>query len=94
MEFESMSWWLFADDLPAEGIILEFVELQTYKKGQVMVFLGKVKERIGDWKTFPSKISNLKEFLKEYGTSDDLWKGKRFNVKPTDDKKALSIAAI
>lgn len=93
MEFESMSWWLFADDLPTDGVLLEFVELQTYKKGQVLVFLGKVKERVGDWKTFPSKVTNLKEFLKQYGTDDSLWAGKRFLVKPTEDKKGLVIAA-
>ena len=88
-----MSWWLFADSLPAEGSLFEFCELQPYRKGQVMIFLGKIGERVGDWKIFPSKIKNMKELILDIGNNDIAWKTKRFVLKPTEDKKAV-IAMI
>lgn len=94
MEFEVKGWWLFADDLPQEGSMFEFVNLEKTPKGQVMMLLGKVKERVGDFQVFPGKISNLKDIIKKIGKDDAAWSGKRFVLKPTEDKKNFMMTLV
>lgn len=94
MEFESMSYWLFADSLPENGTMMQFVELSRYKNGQVLIFLGKIGDRIGEWKIFPSKISNLPAIVKALGKDEKTWAAKRFTIRPTDDKKLVDLTLL
>jgi hypothetical protein len=95
MEFENYVKWLFPESI-GNGCDMSFVELCEYPKGkgQVMKWLGKSGDFIGDFQCFPSKIKNLKEIQLRLGKDDTAWKGKLFHFVPTEDKKNFVISLL
>lgn len=85
--------WIFPDSVPETGAELQFVELQAYEKGQVMMWLGKSGDYVGDFRCFPSAIKNFKELVQKLGKDEKAWQGKIFLLRPTEDKKKF-IAQI
>lgn len=95
MEFENYVKWLFPESI-GERCELSFVELKNYPKGngQVMLWLGKSGDFVGDFQCFPSKIKNLKELQLKLGKDDIAWKGKLFSFVPTADKKNFVVSPL
>lgn len=80
--------WMFADKWTLS--MLEFIEAQKGDHGQEFHFCGAQ----GDCRTFPGKIKNLKELVKKIGSDTDQWKGKRFEVKVTEDQKYFILTPL
>lgn len=81
---ESRQLWMFPDSWPEKGAILEFVEAKKEDKGQVLYFMGKTPDAIGDFKVWPGKIKNLKLIIDALGDDDTKWQGKKFLAKVKD----------
>ena len=97
MKIESSTFWLFPEDLKAEGgNLFEFVETKPYVKngkesGQVFILLGETTKANGEFQTFPGKISNLKLLMKQLGDDDVKWKGKMFLVTADGEKMKFTL---
>lgn len=87
--------WLFADDCK-KAIDLEFVQLKAHvsKKGktcQVMVWLGREGDFVGEFQCFPSSIVNLKELIDKLGKEEYTWKEKLFTFTPEGKKFRCTV---
>jgi len=95
MKLEQPIRWLFADNIGATAQ-LQYIESKPYEKGNgyCLYFLGKAGDCIGDFRVFPSAVSNMKELIAKFGDDDEAWKGKIFNVTVHADKKRLIFSPI